>query len=348
MVANRTFERACSLADQFGGTAMHFDEGLSLMFELLPKKANLLLVDGWNREERTARCIQAYEIMDSRGFPTIEARLILDNGKSVNTSIPSGTSIGKHEALELRDQDPKRFDGNGVIQAVTYINTLIAPKLVGVSPLKQQEIDHWLIKADSTPNKSKLGANTMLAVSQLIAKAGAVDQGMSVFKYINALHASIFKEKIAIEKLPSPIFSMINGGKHANNNLEFQEFHVIPSSSLSYSKAYQMGVELFHEVYKVLIYRGANTSVGVEGGYSPSFSTNTDALEVLNETIIQRDLKPGMDVFLGVDIASSNFYKNDRYEIKDKPHPLKRDEYIDFIKNLTYQASDTRVPGPSR
>lgn len=280
------------------------------------------------------KSIHAYEIMDSRSYPTIEGRLTLDNGKVVTTSIPSGTSIGKHEALELRDQDPIRFDGFGVTKAVSYINDLIAPKLVGISPLKQRDIDTWLVKADNTPNKSKLGANTILTISQLLAKAGAVDQGMSLFKYINKLYEQDFKEKISIEKVPSPIFSMINGGKHANNNLEFQEFHVIPSSSLNFSKAYQIGVELFHELYKVLIYRNANTSVGVEGGYSPNFSTNVDALEVLNETIIQKGLKPGMDIFLGMDIATSNFYKNDKYEIKDKPHPLKRDEYIEFMKNL--------------
>ncbi len=278
--------------------------------------------------------IVAYEIMDSRGFPTIEGRLTLDNGSVVTTSIPSGSSIGTHEALELRDQDPKRFNGFGVSQAVSFINNLIAPKLVGISPLKQREIDYWLIKADGTPNKNKLGANTTLTISQLLAKAGAADQHMSLFKYISILYESNFKEKITIDRLPSPIFSMMNGGKHANNNLEFQEFHIIPSSSLTYSKAYQLGVELFHEVYKVLIYRNASTSVGVEGGYSPNFSTNTDALEVLNETIIQMGLKPGMDVFLGMDIASTNFYKGDRYEIKDKPHPLKRDEYIEFIRNL--------------
>lgn len=280
------------------------------------------------------KSIHAYEIMDSRGYPTIEGQLTLDTGQVVTVSIPSGTSIGKHEALELRDQDPKRFGGFGVTQAVSYVNELIGPKLIGISPLKQQEIDNWLIKADGTPNKSKLGANTTLTISKLIAKAGAVDQGVSLFQYINTLYKNNFKEDIKIEKVPSPIFTMLSGGKHANNNLEFQEFSIIPSSSLNFSKAYQLGVELFHEVYKVLIYRGANTSVGEEGGYSPSFSTNMDALEVLNETIIQKGLKPGMDIFLGMDIAASNFYKNDRYEIKDKPHPLKRDEYIEFLKNL--------------
>lgn len=280
------------------------------------------------------KSIHAYEIMDSRGYPTVEARLALDNGFFVTTSIPSGTSIGKHEAIELRDQDTARFEGMGVLKAVSYINDLIGPKLVGVSPLKQQDIDYWLIKADATSNKGKLGANTILAVSQLITKAGAVDQNMSLFKYINELYKTLFKAELPIEKLPNPIFSLINGGKHANNNLELQEFSIIPSSSKSFASAYQIGVELFHELHKVLIYRNANTSVGVEGGYSPNFSTNLDAIDVLNETIIQRGLKPGIDIFLGLDVAASNFYKNDHYVVKDKAHPLKREEFIEFISNL--------------
>ncbi len=278
--------------------------------------------------------IHAYEVIDSRGYPTIEAQLLLDNGHTVTTSIPSGTSIGKHEALELRDDEKMRFSGMGVTQAVSYINELIAPKLVGVSPLKLRDIDMWLIKADGTHNKSKIGANTLLAVSQLVAKAGAVDQGIPLFRYLNQLYTSMYNDRIVISKIPSPIFSMISGGKHANNNLEFQEFHIIPSSSNNFSKAYQTGVELYHELNKVLIYRNANTSVGEDGGYSPNFNTNLDALEVLNETVIQLGLKPGIDVFYGMDVAASDFYKDSHYIVKDKPHPLKSDEYIEFIKTI--------------
>lgn len=280
------------------------------------------------------KSIQAYEIIDSRGNPTIEGQLVLDNGKEVFTSIPSGASVGKHEAVEFRDNDPQRFGGMGETRSVSFVNDLIAPKLVGVSPLKQQEIDTWLINADGTKDKSRLGANTLLTVSQLMVKAAAVDQGLKLFEYINSLYETIFKEKIPIERVPSPIFNIINGGKHANNNIEFQEFQVIPSSSFSFTKSYQLGVEMFHELKRVLKYRNASVSVGDEGGFAPNFTTNLDALEVINETLIQRNLKPGFDVFIGIDVAASNFFKDERYVIKDKPHPLKRDEFITMLKNI--------------
>ena len=279
--------------------------------------------------------IKAYEIIDSRGYPTVEGRLTLDNGIQVVTAIPAGTSIGKYEAVELRDSTQKRMDGMGVTTSVSYINELIAPKLIGVSPLKQKEVDYWLIKADQTKNKSHLGANTILTVSQLMTKAGAADQGLPLFKYINQLYKTLFKSEIKIEKIPTPIFNIINGGKHANNNLDFQEFQIIPSSSLSFSNAYQMAVEVFHELRRVLEYRNANISVGEEGGFTPNFSTNVDALEVIYETVVQKNLKAGVDVFFGMDLAASHFYKDDRYVVKDKPHPLKRDEYIEFIIKLT-------------
>lgn len=279
--------------------------------------------------------IKAYEIIDSRGFPTIEGRLTLDNDIQVVTSIPAGTSIGKYEAVELRDATQKRMDGMGVTTAVSYINDLIAPKLIGASPLKQKEIDYWLIKADQTKNKSHLGANTVLTVSQLITKAAAADQKIPIFKYINQLYKTVFKDEIKINKIPTPIFNIINGGKHANNNLDFQEFQIIPSSSLTFDNAYQIAVELYHELRRVLEYRNANISVGEEGGFTPNFSTNLDAMEVIYETVLQKNFKPGVDVFFGLDLAASHFYKDDRYLIKDKPHPLKRDEYIEFIIKLT-------------
>src|SRR3989338_4488449 len=278
--------------------------------------------------------IYAYEIIDSRGYPTIEGKLILDNGISVTTSIPSGTSKGKSEAMELRDNDKTRLEGMGVTKAVSYINELLAPKLVGVSPLKQEEIDIWLVKADGTKNKSKLGGNTILTISQLIVKASAADLNVNLFKYINSLYQSLFNSQILIERLPNPIFNIINGGKHANNNLEFQEFQIIPSSSYSFTDAYKIGIEVYHELQKVLLYRNSNISVGEEGGFAPDFPTNLDAIEILIETIGQQNLKIGLDVFLGLDIAASPFFKEGRYQIKDKPHPLKSDEYLDFLYKL--------------
>lgn len=279
--------------------------------------------------------IYAYEIIDSRGYPTIEGKLILDNGISVTTSIPSGTSKGKSEAVELRDNDQTRFEGMGVTKAVSYINELLGPKLVGVSPLKQEEIDMWLVKADDTKNKSKLGGNTLLTISQLIVKAAAADLNVNLFKYINSLYQSLFNSQIPIERLPDPIFNIINGGKHANNNLEFQEFQIIPSSSYSFTDAYKIGIEVYHELQKVLKYRNANISVGEEGGFAPDFPTNLDAIEIINETIAQKNLKIGLDVFLGLDIAASHFFVDGKYHIKDKSHPMKVDEYLDFILKLT-------------
>lgn len=292
------------------------------------------------------KSIYAYEIIDSRSYPTIEAILTLDSGHEVVTSIPSGTSIGKYEALELRDNKPERLGGMGVKMAVSYVNELIGPKLVGVSPTKQQEIDQWLISADGTPNKSKLGANTTLVISQLLAKAGAIDSQVPLYKYLNMLFEKISNSQVPMSRIPTAIFDIINGGKHANNNLDFQEFEIIPSSSFDFSKAYEIGIELFHELKRVLEYRNANISVGEEGGFTPNFTTNFDALEVINETIIQKKLQPGVDIFFGIDFAANHFYKEDKYFIKDKPHPLKPQEYMEFILALLKRYAITYIEDP--
>lgn len=283
----------------------------------------------------TIKKIYAREIIDSRGSPTLEGILFLNTDEKVVTSIPAGTSIGKYEAVELRDGDPNRLYGMGVKKAVGIVNELIAPKLIGVSPFKQNEIDNWLIKADATKNKEKLGANTILLISQLLAKAGAKSNKVSLFTYINNLYEKFYKIKIPISKVPSPIFNIINGGKHANNNLEFQEFQIVPSSSFSFDKAYLIGLEVFHELKEVLEYRNANISVGEEGGFTPNFSSNLDAIEVIAETINRKSLKLGIDVFMGLDIAASHFVKNDKYILKDRNHPMVRDEYIEYILSIT-------------
>ncbi len=290
--------------------------------------------------------IYAYEIIDSRSYPTIEGRLTLDNGQSVTASIPSGTSIGKYEALELRDNDKSRWDGMGVTTPVSYINNLIGPKLVNASSLKQQEVDSWLIKADGTKNKSNLGANVTLLISELMVKAGAMESGLPIFKYVNQLYEQIFKAKIPLEKIPTPIFNIINGGKHANNNLDFQEFQIIPSSSYSFSKAYEMGVEIFHELKRMLEYRNANVSVGEEGGFTPNLVTNIDAIEIIVETLNQKKLQLGVDIFTGLDVAASHFYRDNRYYIKDKSHPLKVDEYTEFVKDLVKKYSILLLEDP--
>ncbi|MFH1827532.1 MAG: phosphopyruvate hydratase [bacterium] len=281
--------------------------------------------------------IFSHEIIDSRGIPTIQGILELETGEQVKTSIPAGTSRGKREAVELRDNDISRYDGKGVLKAIELINNVIGPKLKGVSVFKQAEIDKWLIEADGTKNKEKFGANTILTISQLVVKAGAKSKNLPLFKYINFLFNSQTGEPLSISKIPSPIFNVINGGRHANNNLEFQEFQIIPSSSNLFSDAYRIGVELFHELKRVLLYRNANVSVGEEGGYAPNLKSNEDALEVLEETIKRKYLKLGTDIFFGLDIAASNFYKDQRYIIKNLPNPLSKDEYINMLKKLISQ-----------
>jgi len=283
--------------------------------------------------------IYAYEIIDSRGLPTIEAKLTLQTGQTVISAIPAGTSKGKYEAMELRDNNSQRFDGYGVLNAIKNVNNLLAPKLVGVSVLKQREIDKWLIQSDGTKNKSKLGANSTLIVSQLVTKAGALFQKLPLFKYINSLYNAQTNSQLKISKIPTPMFNIINGGKHANNNLEIQEFQVVPSSSNTFTKSYQTAVEVFHELKRVLIFRNANISVGEEGGYAPNLSSNIDALEILTETFAKKKLRLGLDVFIGLDIGSSNFYKDQRYYLKNYPHPLTREDYTNILLDLIKQYS---------
>ncbi len=290
--------------------------------------------------------ITAYEIIDSRGLPTLEGRLELDNGQFVVSSVPAGTSVGKYEAIEIRDNDFKRFNGQGMNTAVSYVNEVIGPKLVGIFPDKQTQIDIWMNKADGTKNKSRLGANSTLLVSELIVKAGALSQNLPIFKYVNKIYEEAYKEKINIERIPCPIFNIINGGKHANNNLEIQEFQVVPSSTLKFSKAYQTGVELFHELKKIIGLRSGNTAVGEEGGFTPSVSVNIDAVEMLTETINNLGYKLGLDVFLGLDVASTHFYSNNHYHMKDVPHPMKTDEFIEFLIKLVKRYSILTLEDP--
>jgi len=290
--------------------------------------------------------IHAYEIIDSRGYPTVEAEAILDNGVRVITSVPETKAQFPNEPTDVRDEDVNRFNGRGVLHSASYINDLIAPKLKGVSPSKIFEIDEWLIQADGTKNKSRLGVNTLLTVSQLITMAGAVEAELPLFKYINSLYTSKFKEEINIDKVPTPIFNMINGGRHANTPMNFQEFQIIPSSSFTFGTSYQKSIEVFNELKKALEYRNATTAVGEEGGFSPNLTTNIDALEILVETINQLKMKPGLDMFIGVDLASSYYSKNGLYTIRDKAHALKSVEYMEFIRTLLSSYSILAVEDP--
>ena len=274
--------------------------------------------------------ITAREVLDSRGIPTIEGYLLLDTGELVSAIAPSGESLGKYEWAELRDGDA-RYDGMGVKKAISYINDLIAPKLIGADPSTQSEIDDWLIKADNGSNGQTLGVNTTMTISQLILKAAALSQKIPIYKYINTLGNAITEKKVILEQMPGCIITVINGGKHGNKNLDFQEFQIIPSTSYSYSQCLEFAVEAYSALKKVLEYRNAGISVSEEGGFVPNLLTNVDALEVIKESLVQRKLHLGVDVYMGLDLAASQFFKNNHYIIKDKSQPLKVEDYIDFL-----------------
>jgi len=277
--------------------------------------------------------IQAKEILDSRGIPTIETTLTVDNDKHVSASVPSGTSAGTHEAVEIRDNDPNRFLGQGVLKAVNNVNTIISPEIIGKDPTHQTEIDQILVNLDGTINKSRLGANAILSVSISVCKAGALIFNLPVYKYLLAKYR-LNKETPVF---PTPTFNVINGGKHGAGNLDFQEFHIIPSTRMNYSQALQAGVEVYHAIDQVLTKHGAIHSVGIEGGYAPNLYNNTDAFELILEAIRNTKYKYGEDIFLGLDVAASNFYKGGKYHIKDRKEPFSTKDFIEFYKGLNEQ-----------
>lgn len=274
--------------------------------------------------------IKAHEILDCRGIPTIEATLWLNNGVFVTTSVPTGASTGKHEAVELRDNDGTRYNGMGVLKAVDHINTTIAAKIHGLDPTNQSAIDQMLNDLDGTPNKSKLGVNAILAVSQAVCKAGAAAYGIPVYRYI-ALKYRLANENLTI---PTPAFNVINGGKHGAGNLDFQEFLIIPSSRFHFHQGLQIGTEVFHALEETLMSKNAIHSTGVEGGFAPNLFTNLDALEVMMLAIKNTRYQFGHDVFLGLDVAANTLHKNNKYSIKDRSQAFSSKEFIDYYKDL--------------
>jgi len=279
--------------------------------------------------------VWAREILDSRGIPTVEAACMLDNGFVAVASVPAGTSTGAHEALELRDTDDPRYLGKGVLRAVSNVNTVLGPAVVGMDPAAQDAVDKKLDDLDGTENKTKYGGNAILAVSMATAKAGAAASRMDLYVWVNYL-----AQKVGLKpplKIPIPLFNMINGGLHGAGNLDFQEFHVIPASTKSFSQGIQMGVEIYLTVGQNLARRGAIHSVGNEGGYAPNLFTNADALEVFVEAIKQTQYAMGRDVFLGLDVAANSFFKNGEYLIRDKSAPLTDSQMIDYYKTLNEQ-----------
>ncbi len=279
--------------------------------------------------------IWAREILDSRGVPTVEAACQLDSGQVAVSSVPAGTSTSTHEALELRDKDNKRFLGKGVLAAVSNVNKVLGPAIVGMDPTNQEKIDDKLKQIDGTENKSKYGANSILAISMVTANAGAIASRQTLYTWINALAQKIGQKSSL--RIPTPIFNMINGGLHGAGNLDFQEFHIIPASSKTYSQGLQESVEVYMTIGENLARRGAIHSVGVEGGYAPNLFTNADALEVIVESIKETKYSLGRDLFLGLDVAASFFYKNGEYIIRDKTSPMNDNNMLEYYKNLNNQ-----------
>ncbi len=244
------------------------------------------------------------EVLDSRGNPTVEAEVMLANEVSGWASVPSGASTGEHEAVELRDGDPARFLGKGVLQAVENINSVIGPELEGEDASEQAEIDRLMIELDGTPNKSALGANAILAVSMAAARAVADSVDMPLYQYLGGMNASL---------LPVPLMNILNGGAHADNNVDFQEFMIVPLGAEKFSDALRMGVETFHHLKKVLAKKGYSTAVGDEGGFAPSLQSNTEAIELVMEAIEAAGYRPGEQIALALDPAANEFYEEGNY-----------------------------------
>lgn len=279
--------------------------------------------------------IWARQILDSRGIPTVEAACQLNTGQVAVTSVPAGTSTGTYEAVELRDLDEKKYLGKGVSKAVDNINNILGPSVTSMDPMEQEAIDKKLIELDGTPNKSKLGANAILAISEVVTKAAAYSAGKPVYMWIYELAKKVgLTPKLHV---PAPIFNMVNGGLHGSGNLDFQEFHVIPATNKVYSDAIRMGMEIYVTLGKNLERRGAIHSVGNEGGYAPNLFTNADALEVVMEAIKETNYQLGRDVFLGLDVAASVFYSNGEYTIRDKSSSLSDDDLLEYYKGVNSQ-----------
>lgn len=246
--------------------------------------------------------VYAREVLDSRGNPTVEVEVYTDSGAFGRALVPSGASTGEHEAVELRDGDKKRYLGKGVLKAVNNVNEILAPEVIGFNVLDQVGIDQLLISLDGTPNKGKLGANAILGVSMAVARAAADFLGVSLYNYIGGFNA---------RQLPVPMMNILNGGSHADNNVDFQEFMILPVGAPSFKEAIRWGTEVFHHLKAVLKAKGLNTSVGDEGGFAPNLGSNEEAIQVIMEAIKKAGYVPGKDIFLGMDVASSEFYNKD-------------------------------------
>jgi enolase len=261
--------------------------------------------------------IRGRQVLDSRGNPTVEAEIFLNGGASARAIVPSGASTGEHEAVELRDGDDKRYKGKGVLKAVEHVNGEIAQSLAGMDAADQRQLDARMIELDGTPNKGRLGANAILAVSMAAARASARAFELPLYRYLGGAGAST---------LPVPMMNILNGGAHADNNVDFQEFMVMPVGAPSFSEALRWGVEVFHTLKDVLKKRGYNTAVGDEGGFAPSLKSNVEAIEVVLEAIQQAGYKPGEEISIALDPAASEFYQDGKYVFKKSDRSAKTSE----------------------
>ncbi len=275
--------------------------------------------------------VQAMEILDSRGNPTVRVCVGLDNGLLAAASVPSGASTGEHEAVELRDGDPRRYGGKGVLRAVGNVNREIAPALRGLDPRRQAEIDRLLVSLDGTPNKGRLGANALLGVSLAVARAAAAACRLPLYAYLGGAHAC---------RLPVPMMNILNGGKHADNSVDFQEFMVMPIGAPTFSEALRYGAETFHALRRILAKRGCATGVGDEGGFAPDLASDEEACALITEAIAAAGFTPGRDVAIALDPAASSFYRDGAYHLdKSGQGVLRADELIE-----RYRAWAARYP----
>ena len=269
--------------------------------------------------------VQAREILDSRGNPTVEVDVYLSDESFGRAAVPSGASTGEHEAVELRDGDQNRFLGKGALNAVRNVNQQIAPIVKGYNALDQKTLDKCMIDLDGTPNKSNLGANAILGVSMAVSRAAAASENLPLYQYLNS-DACL---------LPIPMLNIINGGSHADNNVDIQEFMIFPIGADSFSHALRMGAEIFHYLKKVLSSKGLNTSVGDEGGFAPNLSSNEEAIEIILKAVEKSDYSIGKDISLALDAAASEFYIDGAYRLESEDRTLTSDEMVEYFKGLT-------------
>lgn len=269
--------------------------------------------------------VYAREVLDSRGNPTVEVEVTLEDGTMGRAIVPSGASTGAHEAVELRDLDNRRYGGKGVLTAVNNVNEMIAPEIVGMEAVRQIDIDTLMIDLDGTPNKSKLGANAILGVSLAVARAAAEFLGMPLYQYLGGINA---------REIPVPMMNILNGGKHADNNVDIQEFMIIPAGAGSFAEGLRMAVEIYQNLKKVLVSKGLATAVGDEGGFAPNLPSNQAALDMIVEAISKAGYTAGKDIYLALDVAATELYQDGKYHLGSTDQILSSNEMIDFYEDL--------------